>query len=52
MQAYYQNRTVIFKDQNAPNLNRLSDVYLPFSNCVYESNENAVDIPGYNIKGT
>jgi len=59
--AYYQNRTVIFKDLDPTNesdkkrlwgtniisnLNRLNESFLPFSNCSINANEIVVDILG------
>ena len=58
IQAYYQNRTVIFQDLNplnvldvpkfsrhlkfGPHLNRFGESYLPFSNCEYNPNETKI----------
>ena len=55
IQAYYQNRTVIFKDVDplnildlpklsshlkvGPHLNRFGESFLPFGNCEYNPNE-------------
>jgi hypothetical protein len=55
IQAYYQNRTVIFKDlygvqnkeghqEKNPRINSLSDSYLPFSNCNGIGNETVFNI--------
>ena len=60
--AYYQNRTVIFKDLDPtneldkkrftnhlaliPNLNRFQESFLPFTNCKINENEIVVDILG------
>ena len=57
IQAYYQNRTVIFKDLDplnvldltkfrflkvGPHINRFSESFLPFSNCEYNPNETMI----------
>ena len=51
IQAYYQNRTVIFKDlydkqikKKNPGINRFSESYLPFSNCSIIGNETVFSI--------
>ena len=60
IQAYYQNRTVIFKDLDPSNvldqpkfsghikvgqyLNRFTESFLPFSNCVYNPNDSIIVI--------
>ena len=62
IQAYYQNRTVIFKDLDTtnqldkkrfthhlaliPNLNRFQESFLPFSKCTIDTNETSVNILG------
>jgi len=52
IQAYYQNRTVIFKDWKAANeldkqnFNNFQDSFLPFSNCSIHTNESVVAISG------
>ncbi len=54
IQAYYQNRTIIFKDlydknnqggnQENNRINRFGDSYLPFSNCNIIGNETVFSI--------